>query len=117
MGFKLDVWDFITFAVILMCVVIFLIVLVLVLSLPGKIAIARDHPDADAVDLMGWLGFLGVVPWIQAFIWSFKPTTVIDVRYLPEQEQRHIADVIARLRGTKPAKPSSATETQSEEKD
>jgi hypothetical protein len=32
---------------------------------------------------MGWIGFLAVVPWIQALIWALKPTTVIDVRYLP----------------------------------
>jgi hypothetical protein len=31
---------------------------------------------------MGWIGFLAVVPWIQALIWALKPTTVIDVRYL-----------------------------------
>jgi hypothetical protein len=23
---------------------------------------------------MGWTGFLAIVPWIQAFIWVFKPT-------------------------------------------
>ena len=36
---------------------------------------------------MGWIGFLAVVPWIQALGWAFRPTTVIDVRYLPKQRQ------------------------------
>ena len=108
MGFTLDIWDYITFAVILLCVLIFLVVLVLILGLPGRIAIARKHPDADAVNLMGWLGFLAVVPWIQAFIWAFKPTNVIDIRYTPEEEQRHIAETIALLEGKKPVgKPPS----------
>jgi hypothetical protein len=22
--------------------------------------------------MMGWVGFLAIVPWIQAFIWAFK---------------------------------------------
>ena len=41
-------------------------VAVFVLGLPGRIAIARNHPEAEAVYLMGWIGFLAVVPWIQA---------------------------------------------------
>jgi hypothetical protein len=65
---------------ILALLVAFLVVLVFVLGLPGRIAIARRHPEADAVNLMGWVGFLAVVPWIQALIWAFKPTNVIDVR-------------------------------------
>ena len=60
-------------------------VAVFVLGLPGRIAIGRNHPEAEAVYLMGWIGFLAVVPWIQALGWAFKPTTVIDVRYLPKE--------------------------------
>ncbi|HME81240.1 MAG TPA: DUF3302 domain-containing protein [Candidatus Eremiobacteraceae bacterium] len=106
MGFKVDGWDFITFAVLFLLAVIFLVSLVFILGLPGRIAIARKHPDADAVNLMGWLGFLAVVPWIQAFMWAFKPTDVVDIRYLPEQEQRNIRDMIAKLKG-EPAPPTS----------
>ena len=36
------------------------------LGLPGRIAIARNHPEAEAVYLMGWVGFMAVVPWVQA---------------------------------------------------
>ena len=99
LGFHLDLWDFLTFAVVVALVGAFLAVAVLILGLPGRIAIARKHPDADAVNLMGWLGFLAVVPWMQAFGWAFKPTTVIDVRYFPRQEQQHIDEEIARLKG------------------
>ncbi len=70
-----------------------------VLGLPGRIAIARNHPDADAVNAMGWVGFLAVVPWIQALIWAFKPTDVIDIRNLPAEERRETAAMIASLRG------------------
>ena len=66
----------------------------LVLGLPGKIAIARKHPEADAVNLMGWVGFLAIVPWIQALIWAFKPTDVIDIRRFPRQERAAIDEEI-----------------------
>lgn len=99
LGFRLDIWDFLTFAVALALVVAFLVVAVLVLGLPGRIAIARKHPDADAINTMGWLGFLAVVPWMQAFMWAFKPTNVIDIRYFPKQEQQNIGEELARLTG------------------
>jgi hypothetical protein len=80
----------------------------LILGLPGRIAIARNHPEADAVNLMGWVGFVAVVPWIQALIWAFKPTTVIDIRYLPSDEHRETDAMIARLKG-EPAPPGDSS--------
>lgn len=100
LGFELNFWDYLTFLVIFALVCAFLAIAVFVLGLPGRIAIARRHPDADAVNMMGWLGFMAIVPWMQAFIWAFKPTTVIDIRYLSKQEQQNIAEEIARLKGT-----------------
>jgi|SRR5208282_1392900 len=97
LGFKLDMWDFITFGVLLALVGAFLAVAVFVLGLPGRIAIARKHPDADAINVMGWMGFLAVVPWMQAFMWAFKPTDVVDIRYFPKQEQQNINEMLARM--------------------
>lgn len=102
LGFDLDVWDYLTFLVIFVLIGAFLTVAVLVLGLPGRIAIARKHPDADAINIMGWLGFLAVVPWMQAFMWAFKPTNVVDIRYFPKQEQQNIGEELAQLTG-KPA--------------
>ena len=99
LGFSLDIWDYLTFLVMLALVGAFLTVAVLVLGLPGRIAIARKHPDADAINTMGWLGFLAVVPWMQAFMWAFKPTDVVDIRYFPKQEQQNIGEELARLTG------------------
>jgi hypothetical protein len=52
---------------------------------------------------MGYAGFLAAVPWIQAFIWAFKPTTIIDIRRYPTEEAKAIEEEVARLKG----KPSS----------
>jgi Protein of unknown function (DUF3302) len=113
MGFKVDAWDYLTFAILLLSIVIFLWVLVLVLGLPGRIAIARRHPDAESVNLMGWLGFMAVIPWIQAFMWAFKPTDVIDIRRYPERERLRIREMIDKLKG-EPEPPSAATKAPAE---
>ena len=76
--------------------------LVFMLGLPGRIAIARNHPEAEAVYLMGWVGFLAVVPWIQALAWAFRPTQVIDVRYLPEERRLETDTMIAKMTGKEP---------------
>jgi hypothetical protein len=118
LGFEIDFWDYATFVAILLALVAVVAVLLWLAGLPGRIAIARKHPDAEAVKLMGWAGFLPVMPWIQAFIWAFKPTDTVDIRRFPAQEAKAIDEEIARLSG-KPAPksdasaPPSASETKS----
>jgi hypothetical protein len=99
LGFDLDFWDYVTFATLFILGVGALIAIVFVLGLPGRIAIARKHPDAEAVNVMGWVGFLAIVPWIQAFIWAFKPTQVVDIRRNPQAEQEAIDEEFAKLSG------------------
>ena len=111
LGFKIDGWDYATFAVLALLVLAGLITVVWLAGLPGRIAIARKHPDAEAVKMMGYAGFLAAVPWIQAFIWAFKPTDIVDIRRMPREEAKAIDEEIARLSG-KPApieaKPAEA---------
>jgi hypothetical protein len=99
LGFELDFWDYITFATLIVLGAAFLVALVFILGLPGRIAIARKHPDAEAVNIMGWAGFLAVVPWMQAFLWAFKPTNIVDIRRYPKAEDAAIDEQIARLKG------------------
>jgi hypothetical protein len=112
LGFELDVWDYMTFAVIIALVGAFLAVAVFVLGLPGRIAIARKHPDADAINIMGWLGFLAIVPWMQAFMWAFKPTNVVDIRYFPRQEQQHIDQMLAGMKHSTASEPKPEAGTE-----
>ena len=57
--------------------IVFLIVaiaaIVVVLgSLPGKIARRRGHPQVDAVNAASWISFLGFgLLWPLAFVWAF----------------------------------------------
>jgi hypothetical protein len=113
LGFKPDVWDYLTFLTLFLIVVAVLSVWVWLAGLPGRIAIARKHPDAEAVKLLGWAGLLPTVyPWVQAFIWAFKPTQIIDIRRFPREEAKGIDEEIAHLGGksllTKVDAPSEA---------
>ena len=107
MHLHLDAWDYVTFGS--LAVITFAVVLlaILMLGLPGKIAIARKHPEAEAVKLMGWVGFLAIVPWVQALIWAFKPTDVVDIRRFPREEGIAIEQEIFRASGRS---SSSSTE-------
>ena len=100
LGFELGAWDYVTFAAIAVLVVAGVVFVVFMAGLPGRIAIARKHPDAEAVRLMGWAGLLFAVPWIQAFIWAFKPTDIVDIRRFPPEERTAVDQDIARLSGT-----------------
>jgi hypothetical protein len=115
MGFQVGFWDYVTFAALIIIGAAIAWLVVIILGLPGKIAIARKHPEADAVNLMGWIGFLAVVPWIQALIWAFKPTDVVDIRRFPREEQEATEKEILRLKG-KSVKTSSQTPAEEKER-
>ena len=85
---KLGLWDYLTFLSFFVIGIGGLAAIIFVLGLPGRIAHARKHPEAEAVNMMGWLGFLAIIPWVQAFIWAFKPTDVVDIRRFPREEQK-----------------------------
>jgi hypothetical protein len=89
-------------------VVAFILFFVWLAGLPGQIAIARKHPEAEAVKMLGWAGLLPVAPWIQAFIWAFKPTNVVDIRRFPAEERQATAAAIARLSGKTPPAAAQA---------
>jgi len=108
LGFELDIWDYLTFLTGLVAAISVIVILLWVAGLPGQIAIARKHPEAEAVKIMGYAGFLAVVPWIQAFIWAFKPTDVVDIRRFPAEEAQATEEEIARLKGAADKKQKQA---------
>ena len=65
-----DIIAFVVFAVLLAAAVIIVVVLG---SLPGRIARSRGHPQAAAINVCSWLGLatLGLL-WPIAFIWAFS---------------------------------------------
>jgi len=99
LGFEITFWDYMTFLAAALAGLAVIVILLWIAGLPGQIAIARKHPEAEAVKIMGYAGFLAVVPWIQAFIWAFKPTNVVDIRRFPAEEAAETEKEIARLKG------------------
>ena len=59
------------------------IALVVVLGpLPGKIAKQRNHPQTDAIQVMGWIGLITLgVPWLIALVWAYTRPFQSDSAY------------------------------------
>jgi hypothetical protein len=108
LGFELDFWDYATFLTAALAGGAGVLTYIWIAGLPGRIALARNHPEAEAVKIMGWAGLLPtILPWIQAFIWAFKPTDIIDIRRFPKEEARALEEEARRLRDEPPAPAKS----------
>jgi len=46
-------------------------VVVWLAMLPGKVAAQREHPQAEAIRIAGWLGIITGIVWIVALIWAY----------------------------------------------
>ena len=110
LGFELDFWDYATFATAALAGFAGVLTYIWIAGLPGRIALARNHPEAEAVKLMGWAGILPtVLPWIQALIWAFKPTDIVDIRRFPKEEGKAIDEEMRHLKGEPGAATGTAT--------
>ncbi|MEM7226731.1 MAG: DUF3302 domain-containing protein [Pseudomonadota bacterium] len=112
---NLDLYDYLTFLTLIILAIAFFSIAMFILGLPGKIAIERRHPHAEAVKTMGWMGFLAVVPWIHAFIWALHDGLTVDVRRGPKAQEKHTDEVIRKLSGEDPPAAEAAPETQPDE--
>lgn len=68
--------DYVALGVIFFILVLVTVVIVLIGSLPGKIAVKRGHPWPDAVNVASWIGLATGVFWPIAFIWAYLPLPV-----------------------------------------
>jgi hypothetical protein len=95
-GFGLYDWLMLIFLIV--AIVAGFAIILYVLALPGKIAISRNHPHAETVKMLGYIGALPVFPWIHALIWAFHDSVTIDIRRFPRQTQEATEAEIARLK-------------------
>lgn len=67
-------------------------------SLPGKKAAERNHPQTEAINVLGWLGLLfGGVGWMVAMVWAhmkpvLPPTTAASPASDAEREPTQTAE-------------------------
>jgi hypothetical protein len=79
-------------------------------SLPGSIARSRGHPQADAINICGWMGIITIVLWPIAMVWAHlvpgrpisgaEPDVIEDRASLMaklQQASRRIAAIEAKL--------------------
>lgn len=60
-------------------------------AVPGKLASARGHPQADAINILGWIGILTMgVGWLIAIVWAYtKPAaSTSEIQALGERVAR-----------------------------
>ena len=65
------------FVILVLLVLIAIWVFVKLAAMPGQTAVERGHPQAEAINVLGWVGLLlGVAPWLVALVWAYtKPDT------------------------------------------
>ena len=68
----MDVLSWLALVVILALVALFVVVFVELAKWPKKIAEKREHPQADAIHMLSWLGllFTAGAGWIVAMVWA-----------------------------------------------
>lgn len=102
---------FIIFAMLVMITA----VIVILGSLPGKIARNRNHPWPDAVNAASWIGLATGILWPFAFVWAFLPLPVGTRRGTddasPNEDLSTLQQRIAELEATTKALQSQTGKT------
>lgn len=60
------------FIILVLLVLLLIWLYTVVAALPGKKATERGHPQAEAINILGWIGLLlGIAPWLVALVWAY----------------------------------------------
>ena len=60
------------FGILVLLVLLVIWIYMTLAAMPGQKARERSHPEAEAINVLGWLGLLlGVIPWLIALVWAY----------------------------------------------
>jgi hypothetical protein len=65
--------SYVALGVIFFLLILFTAQIVVIGSIPGKIALKRGHPWPEAVNVASWIGLATGVFWPVALIWAYLP--------------------------------------------
>ncbi len=83
----LDIFALIVMGILLAVVIVAVVKLG---PLPGNIAKKRGHPQADAINVLGWIGIISLgLPWLIALVWAYTRSS--------KQQSEHLAERVATL--------------------
>ena len=80
------------FALIVMGILIAVVIIAVIKlgPLPGNIAKKRGHPQADAINVLGWIGVITLgLAWPFALVWAYTRSS--------EQQATYLSDRVASL--------------------
>lgn len=64
--------DIFAFIVILVMIVVTIWLVTLLGPIPGNIAEQRNHPQTDAIRVLGWIGLITMgAGWLIALVWAY----------------------------------------------
>ena len=76
---------------------------------PGQIARERNHPNADAVNVAGWLGVITMgILWPLAFVWAYMGSARVQVSAGSEEQLRELAARVEALEAAAAGKGGDA---------
>ena len=79
------------FIILVLLVLLAIWIYVTLAALPGKKAAEREHPQAEAINVLGWIGLLlGIAPWLVALVWAYTVPASSQhgsVRHVPAGDQ------------------------------
>ena len=76
------------FVILLLLILLGIWLVVELAGLPGNKAREREHPQAEAISVLGWLGLVfGGVGWIAAMVWAYTRPVTVQVQTLPAGDQ------------------------------
>jgi len=81
------------FVILILLVLLGIWIYVKLAALPGQKAIERGHPQAEAINILGWIGLLlGIAPWLVALVWAYTKPAAATQTTSPAQESADAAN-------------------------
>jgi hypothetical protein len=87
--------DYFAFVVLIVLIAVVIAAWIMIAMMPGQIAKKRGHPQAEAINVMGWwgaitMGVLAPIAWVWAYTKPVaKPIELPPTEPEPEPEHEH----------------------------